>query len=162
MKPYALLIVLFLVFGCRSSRNTTALDSRDKSTQKETSAKKETISLQSSMLATTRTATDTNIKEYFKTTVFNPDGSVSEVQEQWRDARRNELADSTGRSFDDTLINNNDSTFTEIDTDIEVKQTTQSHTDNRPVQGVEWLYVACVGGIVILIILLFTWPKKKK
>ena len=162
MKIYVLLIVLFLVFGCRSSRNTTALDSRDKSTQKETSVKNETISVQSSMLTTTRTATDTNIKEYFKTTVFNADGSISEVQEQWRDTRRNELADSTGQRSDVSGINRNDSTSTQVENDIEVKQTTQSHTDSRPVQGVEWLYVACVGGIVILIIIIFAWPKKKK
>lgn len=162
MKYYALLIVLFLVFGCRSSRNTTDthISDHSKETKKEVSS--ETISLQSSMLTTTRTATDTNIKEYFKTTVFNQDGSVSEVQEQWRDTRRNELADSTGQRSDVSGINRNDSTSTDVDNDIEVKQTTQSHTDNRPVQGVEWLYVACVGGIVILIILLFAWPKTKK
>lgn len=162
MKPYALIILLFIGFGCRSSRNTTDTHIRDHSKTSKTEVSNETISVQSSMLATTRTATDTNIKEYFKTTVFNPDGSVSEVQEQWRDTRRNELADSTGQRSDVSGINRNDSTSTDVDNDIEVKQTTQSHTDSRPVQGVEWLYVACVGGIVILIILLFAWPKTKK
>lgn len=162
MKPYVLIILLFIGFGCRSSRNTTDthISDHSKETKKEVSS--ETISLQSSMLTTTRTSTDTNIKEYFRTTLFNPDGSVSQVQEAWRDTRRNELADSTGQRSDDTLINRNDSTSTDVDNDIEVKQTTQSHTDSRPVQGVEWLYVACVGGIVILIIIIFAWPKKKK
>lgn len=162
MKPYALIILLFIGFGCRSSRNTTDTHSRDHSKTSKTEVSNETISVQSSMLATTRTATDTNIKEYFKTTVFNPDGSVSEVQEQWRDTRRNELADSTGQRSDVSGINRNDSTFTDVDNDIELKQTTQSHTDSRPVQGVEWLYVACVGGIVILTIIIFAWPKTKK
>lgn len=162
MKPYALIILLFIGFGCRSSRNTTDTHSRDHSKTSKTEVSNETISVQSSMLATTRTATDTNIKEYFKTTVFNPDGSVSEVQEQWRDTRRNELADSTGQRSDVSGINRNDSTFTDVDNDIEVKQTTQSHTDSRPVQGVEWLYVVCVGGIVILTIIIFAWPKTKK
>lgn len=162
MKPYVLIILLFIGFGCRSSRNTTDTHISDHSKTSKTEVSNETISVQSSMLATTRTATDTNIKEYFKTTVFNQDGSVSEVQEQWRDTRRNELADSTGQRSDVSGINRNDSTFTDVDNDIEVKQTTQSHTDSRPVQGVEWLYVACVGGIVILTIIIFAWPKTKK
>lgn len=162
MKPYALIIIFFIGFGCRSNRNATDTHIRDHSKTSKTEVSNETISVQSSMLATTRTATDTNIKEYFKTTVFNPDGSVSEVQEQWRDTRRNELADSTGQRSDVSGINRNDSTSTDVDNDIEVKQTTQSHTDSRPVQGVEWLYVACVGGIVILTIIIFAWPKTKK
>lgn len=162
MKYYALLIVLFLVFGCRSSRNTTDTHISDHSKTNKTEVSNETISVQSSMLATTRTATDTNIKEYFKTTVFNQDGSVSEVQEQWRDTRRNELADSTGQRSDVSGINRNDSTSTDIANDIELKQTTQSHTDNRPVQGVEWLYVALVGGGVLLIIFIIIWLKIKK
>lgn len=159
---YALIILLFIGFGCRSSRNTTDTHISDHSKGSKKEVSSETISLQSSMLTTTRTATDTNIKEYFRTTLFNPDGSVSQVQETWRDTRRNELADSTGQRSDDTLINRSDSTSTDIANDIEVKQTTQSQTDSRPVQGVEWLYVACVGGIVILIIIIFAWPKKKK
>lgn len=162
MKIYALIILLFIGTGCRSNRNATDTHISDysKETKKEVSS--ETISLQSSMLTTTRSATDTNIKEYFRTTLFNPDGSVSQVQEAWRDTRRNELADSTGQRSDVSGIIRKDSTSSDIANDIEVKQTTQSQTDSRPVQGVEWLYVACIGGIVILIILLFTWPKKKK
>lgn len=162
MKPYALIIIFFIGFGCRSSRNITDthISNHSKETKKEVSS--ETISLQSSMLANTRTSTDTNIKEYFKTTVFNPDGSISEVQEQWRDTRRNELADSTGQRSDVSGINRNDSTSTQVANDIEIKQTTQSHTDSRPVQGVEWLYVAIVAGVIILIIILIIWLKIKK
>ncbi|QIK56087.1 hypothetical protein G7051_17655 [Dysgonomonas sp. HDW5B] len=162
MKIYVLIILFFIGTGCRSSRNTTDTHISDHSKESKKEVSSETISLQSSMLTITRTATDTNIKEYFRTTLFNPDGSVSQVQEQWRGTRQNELSDSSGRSSNISLINRNDSTSTEIDTDIEVKQTTQSHTDSRPVQGIEWLYVACVGGIVILIIIIFAWPKKKK
>lgn len=162
MKPYVLIILLFIGFGCRSSRNTTDthISDHSKETKKEVSS--ETISLQSSMLTTTRTSTDTNIKEYFRTTLFNPDGSVSQVQEAWRDTRRNELADSTGQRSDVSGINRNDSTSTQVANDIEIKQTTQSHTDNRPVQGVEWLYVALVGGGVLLIIFIIIWLKVKK
>lgn len=162
MKPYVLIILLFIGFGCRSSRNTTDthISDHSKETKKEVSS--ETISLQSSMLTTTRTSTDTNIKEYFRTTLFNPDGSVSQVQEAWRDTRRNELADSTGQRSDVSGISRNDSTSTQVANDIEIKQTTQSHTDNRPVQGVEWLYVALVGGGVLLIIFIIIWLKVKK
>ena len=162
MKPYALLILLFLVSGCRSSRNTTDTHVSDQSTLSQTNVRNEQISTKVSTLSVVSTATDTNIREYFKTTVFNPDGSVSEVQEAWRDTRRNELADSTGQRSDVSGINRNDSTSTDISNDIELKQTTQSHTDSRPVQGVEWLYIACVGGIVILIIILIIWLKIKK
>ena len=162
MKYYALIIILLMCFGCRSSRNTTDTHISDHSSQTKTEVSNETISLQSSVLATTRTATDTNIREYFKTTLFNADGSISEVQEQWRDTRRNELADSTGQRSDVSGINRNDSTSTEVDTDIEVKQTNQSHNDSRPVQGVEWFYIACVGGAVLLIITIIIWRKIKK
>lgn len=162
MKVYALIILLFIGTGCRSSRNTTDTSYSGQSKEAKTQVSSEKILLQSSMLATTRTTTDTNIQEYFKTTVFNQDGSISELQELWRDTRRNELADSTGQRSDVSGIVRNDSTTTETDTDIEVKQITRYNTDSRVVQGEEWLYVACIGGIVILIIILFTWPKKRK
>lgn len=162
MKPYALIILLFLASGCRSSRNTSDTHVSDQSTLSQANVRNEQISTKVSTLSVVSTTTDTNIKEYFKTTVFNPDGSVSEVQEQWRDTRRNELADSSGRKQDDTLINRNDSTTTDIDNNIEVKQTTQTHTDSRPVQGVEWLYIACVGGVIIFIIIILAWPKQRK
>lgn len=161
MKYYALITLLFMCLGCRSSRHTTDTSYSSQSKEAKTEVSSETISLQSSMLTTTRTTSDTNIKEYFKTTLFTPDGSISEVQEQWRDTRRNELADSTGQRSDVSGIVRNDSTSTEIDSDVEIEQTIQSDTDSRPVQGVEWLYLFCLVGGAILIVIPFLWPKKK-
>lgn len=154
MKLYAIFLLLFIVSGCRSSRSTTDTHISDHSTQKGMSVKNETISLQSSMLTTTRTATDTRIKEYFRTTLFNPDGSVSEVQEAWRDTGRTELADSTGRSSDDTLITRSDSTVTETNTDIVASEKRQSETDSRLVQGwKESGAIALIAGILLFILM---------
>ena len=163
MKPYVLIILLFIGFGCRSSRNTTDTHISDHSKQTKKEFKDEKIHSSQQYLTSEKKEVATDIDEEIITVNYDTQsGKVQSVQTVRRGTRRNELSDSSGRSSNDTLINRNDSTFTDVDNDIEVKQTTQSHTDSRPVQGVEWLYVACVGGIVILIILLFAWPKTKK
>lgn len=163
MKPYVLIILLFIGFGCRSSRNTTDTYISDHSKQTKKEFKDEKIHSSQQYLTSEKKEVATDIDEEIITVNYDTQsGKVQSVQTVRRGTRRSELSDSTGRSSNDTLINRNDSTSTDIANDIELKQTTQSHTDNRPVQGVEWLYVACVGGIVILIIIIFAWPKTKK
>lgn len=163
MKYYALIILLFIGFGCRSSRNTTDTHISDHSTETKTQVSSVTVQQKKDSVYTQNKEVLTDVDEEIITVNYDTQsGKIQSVQTVRRGTRQNELSDSSGRSSNVSLINRSDSTSTDIANDIEVKQTTQSQTDSRPVQGVEWLYVAIVAGVIILIIILIIWLKIKK
>lgn len=161
---YAVLILLFICFGCRSSKHSSDTSFSDRSTETKKEFKGETIHSSQQYLSSKKKEVNTDIDEEIVTVNYDPQsGAVQSVQTVRRGTRRNELSDSTGRSSNDTLINRNDSTFTEVNNDIEAKQTMQSDTDSRPVQGwKEWGIISIIAGIFITITGIIIYKKIKK
>ena len=112
MKIYALIILLFIGFGCRSSRNATDTHISDHSTETKTQVSSVTVQQKKDSVYTRKKEVHTDVDEEIITVNYDTQsGKIQSVQTVRRGTRQNELSDSSGQSSNDTLINRNDSTF---------------------------------------------------
>lgn len=154
MKAHALtlLIILLVSFGCRSSRNSIDTSVRESTNEVTQESQTQKISLDKSLLATTRTATQTNIDERIRITRYHPDGSISEVQEQWRTVGQTELADGTRSQSDVSGIETTKVKHSVKKRTTDFSQKQLKYSDSRAVQGwQEWgvITLICVAAIFI-------------
>lgn len=165
MKSYVYLffLILFSFGACRS--NSSSLDTsvriESKETQKTTVQK--TIEQEKQFLESTRSESNTQIDEHIRTTKYNADGTISEVQDIRRTTGRNELADGTRSGSDVSGIKTDTVTESESASITKSDEHKESQSDNRPVQGwKEWGVIALVGGIVVLVLILISINYVKK
>ncbi|WP_320974020.1 hypothetical protein [Dysgonomonas capnocytophagoides] len=103
--------------------------------------------------------TNTFIDETTRIVTYDPaSGNVQSIQETRRQTGRNELADGSRSGTENTELNKTSDTDIHSETKIESDEHKDYQNDSRPVQGIEWGYIAAAAGVVILII----WLIKRK
>lgn len=160
MKTYVLLSLLFLAgLSCRSSRNTTDSSLRAEQAETKKEVRQEQIRQEKQYLETEKKETNTFIDETTRIVTYDPaSGNVQSIQETRRQTGRNELADGSRSGTENTKLNKTSDTDIHSETKIESDEHKDSQNDSRPVQGIEWGYIAAAVGVVILII----WLIKRK
>ena len=153
-----LLSAVFSFTSCKSHKNI--------STENRTSKEVDNISESIYTQIETRRAgahlkkeISENIKEYIRTTDFDSTGNIRSVSETWREIGRADMAVRNDSSGAISVINKIDSIIN-IETAHEVKNEKQDiKTDQRPVQGSEWMWVILGIGVIAAVLVIFLLEK---
>lgn len=153
-------LIVFACTCCRTNKNS------NKTVQALTEATETTATIRKDSTRTEANHKDSvstaiNTLEYTRTTTYGDAGGISTIQEQWRRTGSVGVSVSTGRTSEVSLSVSSDTTHIQTKSDMDQTQTVASESDTRPVQGSEWIAVIVGIGILVLIVLLFFYLKRR-
>ncbi|SBV91846.1 conserved hypothetical protein [uncultured Dysgonomonas sp.] len=152
MKYYVVVFFILCFLACRSNRNIDRTIQEGSKTETSKSIDRKDSSTVDTEYQESRTKVSNEVR-FIRTAAYRPDGTIRSIQEEWRDSGSTELVDGRGRSSENTVteIKSDSAAVTESKKDLKEKM--QSSSDNRPVQGVEWFYIALGFSALVLVAL---------
>jgi FtsZ-interacting cell division protein ZipA len=154
-----IVVIGLLLFSCRGSKHEHNQYNRNISIE-ETNKTSRADSTRTEREDKDSTITTINSVEYTRTTTYRDSGGISSIQEQWRATGSAQLSVSSGRSSEVSIANENSDNSSTISEQESNREEIKTSSDNRLIQGSEWIYIAL--GIVIIIIALLTYFKFRK
>lgn len=164
MNRYAFIFIfsLYVLTACRSNR--TVDGTMETRSDAETSLSKQTHdSIASQTIRRDSTTKITTEKQYIRTTWYRPDGTIQKIQEERRGARQDELAISHTGSSDVSVKETQSDSISKTKEQTREAEHEDNTTDTRPVQGIEWFWIAIAISLVagIGLIAFFIYKKVK-
>lgn len=152
MKYYVIVFFILCFLACRSNRNIDRTIQEGSKTETSKSIDRKDSSTVDTEYQESRTKVSNEVR-FIRTTAYRPDGTIRSIQEECRGSGSTELVDGRGRSSENTVteIKNDSTAVTESKKDL--KEKIQSSSDSRPIQGVEWFYIALGFGALVLVAL---------
>lgn len=162
MKHYAYTIIILLLFAaCRSNR-TVDHRTEGESNIEEGYTKSSTDDSRHETERTDTTHTIQNEVFFARTTEYNPDGTIRQVREEWRETGSSQLGTSRTRSSGVSLKKEEVTHHRKLDFKFTESLKELTKTDSRLIQGSEWFWVVFAGILLLLIGGVFAYRKLKK
>lgn len=154
----SLLLVSFIVFGCRSTKNIE----RNEAT-KTGSLRIERSSDTIRTIEVRNQRSNRSVSEleqiYSRVTEFDSTGSVRRVSEEWRDRRYSDLADEERDERAFSVAVSEEEVITRDTASVTVQETIHSKTDSRPVQGADWFWVILSAVLILAVVIYIIYNK---
>lgn len=162
MKTYGIFILLLVVCSaCRSNKHSDrAYVNQQSAEETHTVVRKD--STRSEREGKNTVGTTTNDIREVETTYYRPDGTIQKIQRERRKSGSTQLSVSDTRSSDVSVTTDSTHRKKQEASKTTENKTTVSVVDNRPVQGSEWLYVAGVTGVILIIVIIILIRKFTK
>jgi len=159
---FTYLLVLLTVTGCGSSKKSSHQTYHEEKNETKTEASNEKIQTQGISFVRTDKSVNTDTSGFTRITLYNDSGGIQSVQETWWETRHNELESGTEQSSENAVEEKNNESTSTISTDTLITADEKKDNDNRPVQGIEWIYFVLSAGVVLIVIALIIYYKVKK
>lgn len=154
----SLLLVSFIVFGCRSTKNIE----RNEAT-KTGSLRIERSSDTIRTIEVRNQRSNRSVSEleqiYSRVTEFDSTGSVRRVSEEWRDRRYSDLADEERDERAVSVAGSEEEVITRDTTSVIVRETIHNKTDSRPIQGADWFWVILSAVLILTVVIYLIYNK---
>lgn len=161
MKPYAIFILILFMCSCAANRKHSTVNYDADTHTASTNVISENVQQKSIESVTTARTDNSKYRERIITVYFDTAGRVISREEKEIDYQTN-IRDTTTTNRNDNVSSlKNDSAFVTADDRSKAVIVEDTQKDNRPVQGLEWLYVVIVAGVVLLIAGYFIYRKFK-
>lgn len=100
-------------------------------------------------------------RSYTRTTEYDSTGNVRRVSEEWRDRQSADISVQDNSSETISVTGSENEVVEEESSSAVTEEKIHTQADSRPIQGVEWLWVALGLGLLLTIVIFVVFKKSK-